>query len=292
MISPRLKSTIEPITAGSSAEIINFPVKARKRPTVRRQVKLPKNETRRRVRFGQLRRLLRDRCGAVLPNDDAGREYLFELLLVISLWPHEARRGPSGVRLWGPADKMRHAIEVWTPWMSENEASDLCIQITDIPKWERWRSNRALGEALGLTYGERARLKLKDILPYDIPEAGMALMRKRSKRQRERLRRQAQGAKSRAEYLAASLTRTKPWIAAGFKTRRTWERNGKPDVASPCQTKLSTKDEHALATKEEHGSEASECVRCPTATHPVQTGTCVNDGFLPASEAAWMVRHV
>ena len=38
----------------------------------------------------------------------------------------------------------------------------------------------------------------------------------------------------RAEYENRSLSRTKPWLSAGFKTRRTWERHGKPsaDVAS------------------------------------------------------------
>jgi hypothetical protein len=36
----------------------------------------------------------------------------------------------------------------------------------------------------------------------------------------------------RAEYEANSASRTRPWEAAGFKCRRTWERHGKPPVAS------------------------------------------------------------
>jgi len=47
-----------------------------------------KSEMIRRLRLGDLRRLLRDRNGAVLPDDDAGREYLLELLLPISVGPH------------------------------------------------------------------------------------------------------------------------------------------------------------------------------------------------------------
>ena len=39
----------------------------------------------RRVRLGDIRRLLLDRCGGVLPDDDAGQEYLIDLLAVMSL---------------------------------------------------------------------------------------------------------------------------------------------------------------------------------------------------------------
>jgi hypothetical protein len=57
----------------------------------------------------------------------------------------------------------------------------------------------------------------------------------------------------RAVYEAMSISQTKPWIEAGFKTRRTWERHGKP-VANPCVASLtpnSSLDEEkgdALAT--------------------------------------------
>ena len=62
-----------------------------------------------RLRLGDLRRLLRDRNGAVLPNDDAGREYLLELLLPISVGlmrigaPRMAAPGP--VRSAAPSPK-------------------------------------------------------------------------------------------------------------------------------------------------------------------------------------------
>jgi hypothetical protein len=60
----------------------------------------------RRLRLGNLRKLLRDRNGPILPDDDAGREYLVELLLPISVGPH-------------PAIQMPNAIEVWAPWMQQ-----------------------------------------------------------------------------------------------------------------------------------------------------------------------------
>ena len=57
----------------------------------RPRVKISTDERMRRLRLGDLRRLLRDRCrGSILPDDDAGRDYLRELLLPISLGPHEA----------------------------------------------------------------------------------------------------------------------------------------------------------------------------------------------------------
>jgi hypothetical protein len=63
-------------------------------------------EVLRRLRLGDLRRLLRHRYGPTLPDDDAGRDDLFELLLPVSLRP----QSPSLV--------MRNVIETWAPWMT------------------------------------------------------------------------------------------------------------------------------------------------------------------------------
>jgi hypothetical protein len=288
-------TTTKPTTvAGSSAEIIDFAaVKATKRPKARRRVvKLSNDERMRRLRLGDLHRLLRDRCHSpVLPDDDAGRQYLKELLLPISLGPNEARNRCGVVGIWGPVDRMRHEIELSAPWMSDDDARDLRLEIMAMPRWQRKPTAKTLGseERLRVTYAERERLRLWTIGPCDMTENAMALIRKRKKRQRDRQRRRSQGAKPRAEYLAASISQTKPWIAAGFNTRRSWERNGKPDVASPRQVNLSNKTELALATKEELSTDAGRCVRPSTATHAGQTGTCPNDGFLTADEAAWLV---
>jgi len=240
----------------------------------RRRVKLS-DEGMRRRRYGDLRRLFRDRYGPTFPDhDDAAREDLRELLLPISLSPH--------------ADlKMRNAIEVWAPWVSEDEAQELVDDIKLSPRWERMPTAKKLGERLNLTYAQRAKLDIRTIRACDISEAGMALIRKQKKRQRDRLRRKLRGAKPRAEYLAASISQTKPWIAAGFNTRRTWERDGKPSVASPRQIKLST-TEHEPATAGEcevaYSSLASSlCVRLSTATTAWPAGT----SDIWAEEAAW-----
>lgn len=248
----------------------------------RPRVKLSNNELLRRVRLGETRRLLRDRCGSVLPDDDAGREYLKELLLQISLGPYEAIRRPGATQLWGPTDRMRREIELWAPWMSEDEALELRLEVNAMPEWERKPMARTLGERLQLTYADRSRLRIRTIGPCDMTEAIMAVIRKQKRRQREKARRLSRGAKSQA----ASITRTRPWIAAGFNTRRTWERHGKPDVATSCPINLTT-TEHILATKEEHSANADTalCGRLPPPTHAVPTPT--NDNWTYASLADW-----
>jgi len=180
----------------------------------------------RRLRLGNLRKLLHHRCGPTLPDDDAGREYLYELLVPISLGPH--------------ADlKMPNAIEVWAPWMSKDEAEGTIDQIKLIPIWNRKPTARELGDRLRLTNLERERLRLWTIAPYDLNEQERLEQRRAKKRTRMRELRQLRGAKPRAE----SLSRTKPWLTLGI-SRRTWERRR---VANSCLVMLS-KAAHVLAS--------------------------------------------
>ena len=84
-----------------------------------------KREIMRRLRLGDLRKLLRARCGHTLPDDDAGREYLWELLLPVSLAPEEHER------------KMANTVEIWAPWLGKDEAEQLIDQINRMPARER-----------------------------------------------------------------------------------------------------------------------------------------------------------
>src|SRR5215469_13613664 len=105
------------------------------------------SEMMRRLRLGNLRRLFRHRYGPVLPDDDAGRGDLHELLIAISLGPD--------------ADiKMPRAIEVWAPWIKQGEMDALVEHIHRTPLCERKPTAKQLGERLRLTVGERQRLKL------------------------------------------------------------------------------------------------------------------------------------
>ena len=176
----------------------------------------------RRLRLGDLRKLFRDRWGPVLPDDDAGREDLRELLLPISIGPYEAIRNPGAIKLRSPTDRMFREIELSAPWMQKDEAQALVDEINQMPMWQRKPKARTLGERLNVTYGKREELGLRTILPCDVSDVGMALIRKRKKRKRDRLRRLKQGQQSRADYLAVhKKSKEQPWKLEG-KSRATW----------------------------------------------------------------------
>jgi hypothetical protein len=168
-----------------------------------------KSETLRRLKLGDLRRLLRIRCGHTLPDDDAGREYLWELLLPISL-AAEANL------------KMTNAVEVHAPWMKSKEATGMKDQIRRLQWYLRISTPRAMGQRLRVTREEWIKLKLKTILPFDMTDNEIAEFRKAKKRARDQRRRQAAGAKSRDQ----SLSRLKPWVIAG-ESRATWYRKNR-----------------------------------------------------------------
>jgi hypothetical protein len=92
----------------------------------------------------------------------------------------------------------------------------------------RFRAD-ALGKRLGVTDEERTRLGLKTIGACDVCKRQRTARRKAKHRERQRLRRRTQGVRPREQYLAAALSRTKPWEKEGI-SRRTWERRRKREV--------------------------------------------------------------
>jgi len=76
----------------------------------------------RRNRLGDIRRLLRDRWGHVLPDDDAGYSDLEDLLYPISLGTDAEKR-------------MRNEIGLVAPWLLR--PSDLINRILDMPRQQR-----------------------------------------------------------------------------------------------------------------------------------------------------------
>lgn len=167
-----------------------------------------KNEIMRRLRLGDLRKLLRSRYGPTLPPDDAGREDLHELLLPVSL-------GPEAVAL-----KMANAVKVWAPWMDHTEAEQLIDRINRMPTRERKPTARQIGKRQQVTNEQRERWKLWTIAPCNMTDVQMQEQRKAKKRDRDRQRRHRQ---PRQIYLANAKARTKPWEAEGI-SRRTWYR--------------------------------------------------------------------
>ena len=89
-------------------------------------------------------------------------------------------------------------------------------------------------ERLRLSYEERNfGSGITTIGSFDVNKRERAKRRKERKRIRDRERqarkRAERGAVPRAEYLARSLSRTKPWKQSGIK-RRTWERRRRPNA--------------------------------------------------------------
>jgi hypothetical protein len=167
----------------------------------------------RRLRLGDLRKLFRDRYGATLPDDDAGREDLRELLLPVSLAPN--------------ADiKMPNVIEVWAPWMQPDEARELIDEINRTPIQHRKPTARQLGKRQSLTNSNRERLKLWTIAACDMSPAQMAKWRKTKAKAKMRRIRQSRGSKSRAEYEAQSKSRAKPWEQEGISRAQWYRRKG------------------------------------------------------------------
>jgi hypothetical protein len=170
---------------------------------------MSKTEVMRRLRLGDLQKVLRNHYGHTLPDDDAGREDLFELLLIASL-------GPEGER------KMVNTIEVNAPWVGADEAGQLIDQINRIPAYQRKRTARELGERLRVTNHEREILKLKTIKPFDMTDKQLKDQRRAKERARKKRQRLAKGGKPREKALA----RQKPWKAEGVH-RATWFRRRK-----------------------------------------------------------------
>jgi ElaB/YqjD/DUF883 family membrane-anchored ribosome-binding protein len=184
-----------------------FRMSKRRRPDV---------EMLRNFRLSEVQRLLRHRVGRHLPDDDAGREYLHELLLIASL------------RIISPATLMWNLAGKWAPWMSDAERDQMIELIERTPPRQRYRTPDALGKELNLTNAERDLLAIRQIAPVDFTKAERAARSMLRKRERDKLRRaQARrqaGARSRADYLAANqLSRKQPWKSAGI-SRATWYR--------------------------------------------------------------------
>jgi hypothetical protein len=113
---------------------------------------LQKNESLRRRRLGDLKRVLRHRYGHELPDDDAGRADLELLLDVVSFAPNARNR-------------MKCIIETWAPWMYTAESYELVESILRKPEYLRKIKAADLGAKLNLTWEERQKPSDPDHCP-------------------------------------------------------------------------------------------------------------------------------
>jgi hypothetical protein len=166
----------------------------------------------RRVRYGDVLKLIRHRYGAAgVPNDDAGRPDLMALLWLASAASEGAEK------------KVRNCIEIFAPWMEAKEVEDLMEHIAMTPDYEKAQTSEALGRVLHVTNVERERLRLWSIRPCDLTAEEFSAQSKEKKRANREAQRRNKGIRSRQEYLAELASRPKPWLAEGI-SRRAYER--------------------------------------------------------------------
>ena len=94
------------------------------------------------VRPYEIQRLLADRYGRQLPDDDAGRDDAFVMAHALAWRPNAQRRIPA----W---------LSLWAPWMPFAEAQDLATKV--IAKPIRWGAD-TIGKRLNLIEEKLAEL--------------------------------------------------------------------------------------------------------------------------------------
>ena len=195
----------------------------------------------RRLRYGALLKLFRHRWGHVLPDDDAGRDDLWLLVTNVSLAAAE------------PQKKMHHVIEMWAPWMSEEERSAYVKHVWGLDLYQRVQCGEQIGRLLGLTNAERQALKLWPFKPIDATEEELEKQRKARRREKRRAKREAKGVRSRDVYLAEMAAKPKPWIAGGI-SRRTWQRRRLSQGMVPIIVSKQVTDLASPSSVEQRGS--------------------------------------
>jgi hypothetical protein len=173
-----------------------------------------KIDTLRCLRYGALVKLLRLRCGQQLPDDDAGREYLWELMCIASLASRAADK------------KLAHVLELWAPWMDAEEAEMMVEHIQALTVTERNITPEDLGRRLRLTNAEREACGFWTAHPVDMSAEDLKEFKKAKRRTRMSARRAKKGGLSRAAYLVKCKATPKPWVALGM-SRATYFRRRK-----------------------------------------------------------------
>jgi hypothetical protein len=172
-------------------------------------------------RLREIERIISHRWGEVQDTDDADiiLEQVADCLLKMH-WKRTLRQLPLEVL----ADRVKLWCERWAPWASIFQCRDAARQAL---RRRTVDTADQCAERLRLSYEERTRLRITTIGSFDVDSRERAKLRKKRKRRRDRERqarkRAERGALPRAEYLARSLSRRKPWKSEGIH-RRTWER--------------------------------------------------------------------
>lgn len=158
------------------------------------------------IRISELERIFQHWFGTFLPNDAEGRHMLAAYVDSLCFTGGSVREKLAG---------FMHARAPWA--MPEAEAMAEAAELT-----ASWQDADQMAKRIGLSFADRRLLEVHTIGAADITKRQRIAMQKEKRRQRERNRRKANGAKPHAE----SINRTEPWKAEGI-SRRTWFRRRK-----------------------------------------------------------------
>jgi hypothetical protein len=193
---------------------------------------MTREETRRRGRLGDLRKLFRHRYGIVMPDADDAREDLRELLLVAST-------------AYNPERAMLAEIAQWAPWlMNGKELTQEAVQLIDdvnrTPPYLRKPKARLLGNTLRLTDYERTTLGIRTIRPFDVTDEQLVERRKANDNARKWQKSREAGKKPRDAWLANRWSRLRPWEKQKPPiSRATWYRRRADQVRQVRETGVS-----------------------------------------------------
>jgi hypothetical protein len=98
-----------------------------------------------------------------------------------------------------------------------------------------WYGKRPLGDNLELHDIDRRELDIRTIEAFDVTPEQRKTDNLKNDRERQDKKRRQSGVRTRKQYLAACKSQTKPWLADGYKCRRTWERHKKALAEGVCR---------------------------------------------------------
>lgn len=160
------------------------------------------------LRIRDLNRLFQARYGHKAPDTPQVREHVAIIAHHLAQLPYNTEKSVMG---W---------LEGNAPFYTITETKELLASVSFSPK--HWKARR-LGFLLKLPFNDRAKLRITTIAAYDMTEARRELRRKQMAKERmERIRRE-KGAIPRADFLAKSISKTRPWTAEGI-SRAQWYR--------------------------------------------------------------------
>ena len=88
-----------------------------------------------------------------------------------------------------PEKKMNHVIDLWAPWMGDEERAGYVKHVWGLDLYQRIQTGREIGNLLRLTNAERVKLKLWQFKPIDATDEELEAQRKARRLENKRAKR-------------------------------------------------------------------------------------------------------